>query len=359
MSRQAWTSVWAAAGFIVCVVLLTVVPVPYVVWAPGPTADTLGRDAAGEPVVRVTGTPVHQTTGRLDLTTVSVSQVDSRVGLVEAVIAWLRPGHDTLDRDVYYPPGTTQEEDRREKMLMMSTSRETARVAALAAAGRPATAGVVVAGVAVGGPGADRLRPGDFVLAVNGGTRPSDEAAAIGDLAAALATAPAEVTLRVRRSGVPDLDVVVRSRPGGTPEQRLGIDLANGWWSPVEVTYRIDEAIGGSSAGLVFALAIYDRIVPGDLLQGRHVAGTGTIDADGRVGAIGAIQSKVTAAHAAGASVFLVPADNCRDLAGITSTPGRVGNGPSAMRLVRVATLQEAISALQDLQRPDTEVAVC
>lgn len=363
MSRQSWASVAAAGGFILCVLLLAVVPVPYVTWAPGPTADTLGRDAAGQRLVEVTGVETEPTTGRLDLTTVSVSRVDTSVGLVEALLAWARPGFDTLDRNLYYPPGTTQEQDRAEKMLMMSTSRETARVAALAEAGRPATPGVVVVGVGVGGPAETVLRPGDFVLGIGPrggvtGARPEDEATGLAQLTAALAGSADGVTLRVRRDGQ-DLTVQVGVRDGATVEKRLGIDLANGWWSPVQVTYRIDEAIGGPSAGLVFALAVYDQLVPGDLLQGRHVAGTGTIAADGRVGSIGGIQSKITAARAAGASLFLVPADNCPDTVGITSSPGWVGEGGSAMRLVKVATLREAITALQALQRPDAKVETC
>jgi len=363
MSRQSWTAVWSAAAFIIGIVLLTVVPAPYVTWAPGPTADTLGRDAAGRPLVEVTGTTVQPTTGRLDLTTVSVSQVDARVGFLEAVIAWLRPGHDALDRDIYYPPGTTQQQDQQEKMLMMSTSRETARVAALAEAGQPATAGVVVAGVSVGGPAEQVLQPGDFLLGIGShgavGDRPRDEEAAAKALARTLADSPDEVTFRVRRDGEQDLEVRVPTRAGSSGEQRLGIDLANGWWSPVQVTYRIDEQIGGPSAGLVFAVAIYDQLVPGDLLQGRHVAGTGTISADGEVGAIGGIQSKITAARAAGATVFLVPAANCRDTAGLTSGPGVVGDGASAMRLVKVATLHDAVTALRTLQRPEGEVELC
>ncbi len=92
----------------------------------------------------------------------------------------------------------------------------------------------------------------------------------------------------------------------------------------------------------MFALAVYDRITPKDLLNQRSVAGTGTINSDGKVGPIGGIQEKVDGAQAAGAQVFLVPAANCRDLAGVKTT----------MTLIRVDTLDSAIRSLDALADP-------
>ncbi len=67
------------------------------------------------------------------------------------------------------------------------------------------------------------------------------------------------------------------------------------------------DDIGGPSAGPMTALAV-DALATGvDLTGGRTVAGTGTIDAQGRVGPVGGIAQKVAAASAAGASVMLVP----------------------------------------------------
>jgi PDZ domain-containing protein len=70
--------------------------------------------------------------------------------------------------------------------------------------------------------------------------------------------------------------------------------------------------VGGPSAGLVLALAIVDRLGPEDLTGGLVVAGTGTVGEDGRVGAVGGVAQKLTAALARdggrrSADVFLVP----------------------------------------------------
>ncbi|MBM7617519.1 PDZ domain-containing protein [Weissella uvarum] len=65
--------------------------------------------------------------------------------------------------------------------------------------------------------------------------------------------------------------------------------------------------IGGPSGGLMFALEMYDALSPVDLANGRQIAGTGSIDKNGRVGEIGGIDKKVIAAHEAGVKIFLAP----------------------------------------------------
>ena len=69
------------------------------------------------------------------------------------------------------------------------------------------------------------------------------------------------------------------------PERRRrssGSPWATGTEYAPEISFDFGQRIGGPSAGLVFALAIYDKITAGPLLDGQHVAGTGTITPDGR-----------------------------------------------------------------------------
>ena len=66
-------------------------------------------------------------------------------------------------------------------------------------------------------------------------------------------------------------------------------------------TINLGQDIGGPSAGLIFSLAIYDKITPGTLTGGRDIAGTGTIDVNGNVGEIGGIQQKIAGAYDDGA----------------------------------------------------------
>ena len=101
----------------------------------------------------------------------------------------------------------------------------------------------------------------------------------------------------------------------------------------------------------MFALAIYDKLTPGELLAGQHLGGTGTIDPEGTVGGIGGIQEKIAGAEQAGATTFLVPAPNCGDLAGVRTS----------MRLVRVDTLADAIRSVRALGTPGdtTQIPTC
>ena len=67
------------------------------------------------------------------------------------------------------------------------------------------------------------------------------------------------------------------------------------------------------------------------------MAGTGTIDADGKVGAIGGIRQKMAGARADGATVFLVPARNCAEA---------LPQVPDGLRLVKVTDVDDALSGM-------------
>jgi CRP-like cAMP-binding protein len=100
----------------------------------------------------------------------------------------------------------------------------------------------------------------------------------------------------------------------------------------VHATFR-RRAISGPSAGLIYALVLYDLLTPDDVARGRTVVATGSIDAAGGVGEIGFIREKSTSARRVRADVFLVPSGQTRELEG----RGRV---------VGVGRLRDAITAL-------------
>ncbi|MEV0849539.1 S16 family serine protease [Streptomyces sp. NPDC049954] len=113
--------------------------------------------------------------------------------------------------------------------------------------------------------------------------------------------------------------------------------------SEVKVTLRLAD-VGGPSAGLLFSLGIVDKLDGdgggGDLTGGRTIAGTGTITADGKVGAVGGVALKTQAARRDGATVFLVPKAECSDAR---------AELPKGLRLVPVTTLKGAVGSLRKL----------
>jgi len=336
MTRQTWTAFVSAFFFVGLAVLLAAMPVPFVSWSPGRTRDTLGS-VGSEPIIKVEGTETYPTGGRLDMTVVSVTPSNARLSLPQALQAYWMPHRDTLPRSAVYAPGQTVEDVEANEINTMKTSQEAAIVAALRVAGQPVVEMPVVFSVTVGGPAHNLLMPGDLISAVDGFNTMSQ----------------GEVTERVQDHEVGDkivfdtirngvaTRIIVTAAESSTQsgEPVVGISLSTGYRYQPKISFDLGQEIGGPSAGLVFALAIYDKITEGPLLGDRHVAGTGTIDPTGRVGPIGGIQEKVAGAERAGATIFLVPADNCGDVAGVQTD----------LSLVKVASLTEAVTAMQAL----------
>ncbi len=100
----------------------------------------------------------------------------------------------------------------------------------------------------------------------------------------------------------------------------------------------------------MFALGILDKLGPESLTGGLYIAGTGEISTAGDVGPIGGISQKVAAAEAKGADAFLVPDGNCEEAK---------GSAPDGIRLVRVATLQGALDALEALRTDGAPPPTC
>lgn len=116
---------------------------------------------------------------------------------------------------------------------------------------------------------------------------------------------------------------------------------------PKDVKVELNLAdVGGPSAGLLFSLGIVDKLdgdgSGGDLTGGRTIAGTGTITADGEVGAVGGVALKTQAARRDGATVFLVPEAECAEAQ---------SELPGGLRLVPVTSLTDAVNALRTLNR--------
>ena len=106
----------------------------------------------------------------------------------------------------------------------------------------------------------------------------------------------------------------------------------------------------------MFTLAIYTQLAEPDLRDGRIIAGTGTIEQDGKVGDIGGADKKVISAAKSGASIFFVP-NNPVDVEVLKEDPKAKTNYEEAkeaaekagldIEVVPVKTVQEAIDYLK------------
>lgn len=309
----------------------TVVQVPFVALGPGPTFNTLG-EVEGKQVVDISGTELDPTTGNLNMTTVSV-----RDGLTvfDAFGFWLSGRYGLVPREEVYPADRSRDEVREENAADFAQSEESAELAALHYLGEPVN--LEITDVATDGPSADLLHTGDLIVSVNG--TPVNTVGEVQRAVADLAPDTVVPIVVVRDGAEVTVPVTLGARPGHEDVGYLGITPTEKPDVPFTVDFNLAE-IGGPSAGLMFTLAVIDKLSPGELSGGEFVAGTGTIDSDGEVGPIGGIPYKLIAAREAGATTFLVPSQNCDE------ARQRV---PDGLRLVRVDDLDGAVDALDAL----------
>ncbi len=331
MSQRTVAALLAVPLLIGLFVVVGTQPLPYVTYRPGPSVDILGeRD--GKEIIEVSGAKVHRDDGELRLTTIYVDQPQEDVTLDELMRAWLDPSEAVYPYDSVYAPDETDESSDTQSAVQMVSSQDAAVATALTELGYDVEPEIEVLYVDEDLPAAGRLEVRDIVLAVGGA-----EISSTQDVVDAVDRAPEgrPITFDVRRDGR-ELTV------GVTPEivdgdKQIGVQLGPGFTFPFDVSVDIGDNIGGPSAGLMLSLAIYDTLTPGSLTGGAVVAGSGTIDAEGRTGAIGGVQQKIAGAQDAGAELFMVAADNC---------PNTVDLDPGDMRLVRVETMHDAVEAI-------------
>ncbi|MCW2830780.1 MAG: hypothetical protein JWP31_1472 [Aeromicrobium sp.] len=352
LSRRYITLVVAAVSLVALTCLAFLLPVPYVTEKPGPVFNTLGKfpDENGKPTFTFgKDVKTYPTSGTLDFTTVSVTRADSHVSLIDAVVSYLDPDVAVVPKSLVYPDEQSAEDATDQSAAQLDGSKDSSQVAALRAAGYTVTGRALVAVVVEGGAADGRLKVDDIITAVDGDTITSPDAV----VKTVSALTPGDtVQLTIERKGK-SRQVSLTTKPDEADPDvpRIGVSLGTKFRYPFTITNNVGRQIGGPSAGSMFALAIYDRLTPGQLTGGREIAGTGVISADGVIGPIGGVRQKMAGAEAAGAEVFLVPAANCAE-----ATDGDV----DGLKLVKITKLDDAISSLEALAKdPDAKVPAC
>jgi PDZ domain-containing protein len=247
--------------FLFLILILSLfIPLPFAIILPGPATDVLG------PVVKIPArftNKVPAPTGKLMLTTVSISTPNSKVLGFEVIVRWVQADGVVVPKSVIYEPNVDIEKVNKASLAEMDGSQNNAVVAAY-----------------------NYLNMTEPALA-------------------------------------PYL------RSGELSSKQVKFDLPN---------------TGGPSGGLIFALGIVEKLDSAQLVNGRMIAGTGTINKKGEVGPIGGIEDKLIGAKRAGATLFIAPIDNCVDITHI----------PDGLQIVAVSTLAQAVTLLK---KPAQELA--
>lgn len=342
--------------------IMFIIPMPYVVESPGPTFD-VGGSYRGTELLSVSGADpttgeevrvdsAHEKgDGRGELRMVTVSEQGGpgrRLNLVQLIHGRLSPNSRITPYSTAYPGEVTKDQVDSAQSWMMKSSQSTADVAAMEALGYAVPATTTIRGAAEGSDAAEKVRDGDVLVSITdeeGAVHPADSASMVFRLVKAT-PAGSVLTLRVKRDGE-ELDLPVTTIPDESHPQgsRLGVYLDVEARAPLDVRVNL-ESVGGPSAGLIFSLAIIDKLTDGDMTGGRVIAGTGTMSYDGEVGPIGGIVQKMHGAKRDGAEWFLAPARNCEET---------LGEAPDGLRVVAVSTLADAREAVEAIAAGDAE----
>jgi PDZ domain-containing protein len=315
--------VWVAAA--AALAAAAFLPLPYYSVGPGPVREVT-------PLITYEGMERYEPSGRIVLTTVRLY----RASPLQAVRTWLDADRVLVPDEEVYPEGTTEEREQERAISQMDQSKIDATYVVLrelTAYPRDHGEGALIESTLEECPADGVLYPGDVVLEIGGepvGSR--KEASRLID-----AAAPGErLRFLVEVDGQTEEVSFIKERCAEDEDRELvGVRLLSSF--PLEVAIASDE-VGGSSAGLMWAIGLYDLMTPEDLTEGRLVAGTGTIAINGDVYPIGGIRDKVVAAREAGAAIFFLPEENLAEL-------GDVDTGQ--MQLVPVSTFDEALEALR------------
>ena len=318
---------WSAFALVAALAFAAVlVRLPYYSIGPGPAREV-------EPLIHVEGPERYPSAGRFVMTTIEYRQLTA----LGALLAWIDPDQRIVEESVLFPGGETHEEEQRRSISEMDQSKIDATSVALRELGiypKRHGSGALIRGVVPGCSAEGELYPGDLIVSVNG--EPIDDAPQAGRVIEAIPSGRA-LSFEVRPLGESTSEDVrlVRRPCGGEDRPLVGVSMTDSF--PYDISIESGD-VGGPSAGLMWALGLYDLLTPGDLTGGRTIAGTGVISAGGRVGPIGGIEEKVVAADHVGADILVVPKGNIEAARGV--------DAPGA-RLVPVRSFDDALAFLE------------
>ena len=336
---------WPIAGVLFLLLLLAafVIRLPYYIEMPGTAEDIRS-------VMTVDG-KIDTKSGSYDFVTVAVKEATP----ADLIYAWMTPFTDIHSKQEM-TGGSSSEEFFRMNQFYMETSQNMAKYQGLKTAGKETEMeflGVYVMEVMEDSTFKGILNVTDTVIAVNDKTFKSSKelieyvgSQKIGDKVSVTYTEDGQT-----KTAEGKIIKLVNGKNG------IGISLIDRTEVKSDVPIEFATAgIGGPSAGMMFSLSIYTQVADPDLRQGRHIAGTGTINHDGTVGDIGGVDKKVVAADRAGAEIFFAP-DNPVTEEVKKNNPNAKSNYDEAvetakkiktkMKIVPVKTLQDAIDYLK------------
>lgn len=322
----------------------------YVVESPGPVFNVNGK-LKGKDIISVKNTNIPTTP--LAMTTVSVQGCDDKgITYWQLIKSELTSSDAVVERDSVCPKNISEKTVSQMNAAQMTGSQDSAVVAAWQLT-KPDAKFTLTVEQAVTDSAKQAFNKGDKLVSIVDADSKSVQITNYKQLREVLEklTPGKPIKLTVERGSATQEVSVVGAKPEDSSRKgaMLGITLNVNPPTGHEVTYAV-ENIGGPSAGMIFALDIAQRLEGKNYAGTTPVAGTGTIDLSGNVGAIGGIKQKMLGARDEGYKVFLAPVGNCADV---------VGNEPKGMTVIPVSTLSEARAAMQRVAAGQAPATTC
>ena len=342
--------IWLVISIAVLIITaLAFIRLPYVIESPGSAEDV-------SQFITVDGVN-QQDTGEFRVLTVYVEEA--------TVLTYLKrflPHHELFPEKQVFGDYTPEEFNLLQDFNMRN-ARSTAVQVAFEAAGKSVETkvnGIFVTKVDPSSELRDSLKIGDLIETING-RRVENTKESLEDLKEYLRSLnPGDtISLEVNRDGESVALEGTMKMDSRTHKAKLGFqgELDIEVQTTPEVQFD-SHGVSGPSGGLMFTLELYNILTNSHLKNGKNIAGTGTIEPDGKVGRIGGIDKKLIAAIEAGATIFLAPDDEITDemraydptiksnYEEVKEAAEKIG---ANIKIYPVKTLQDAIDILKSL----------
>lgn len=281
--------------FIFLIVFMVVIniPLPYYILAPGGVIDI--RD-------RIKIENKNETEGTLNL--LYVTEYEANVGMM--VMSYILKDWDTEKVEEVQLSNESMEEIAIRNKVMLENSMQNAILVAYNKSGNTVNIkgqeNIVIATTSDNG-----IKVGDKILRANG--IDIDNVETLREVIAKTDIGETIVLDVIREDKAEQINVKVT---GNDETKAVGVVVLTNYIYDVdpelELSFKATE--GGASGGLMIALNIYNSLTSEDITKGRRIAGTGTIDALGNVGAIDGVKYKIIGAHKNKMEIVFVPKDN-------------------------------------------------
>ncbi|TCZ80223.1 PDZ domain-containing protein [Paenibacillus albiflavus] len=333
--------------------ILFLIPLPYYIYKPGSAEEIKPM------VVLHDKSQTTEEKGTFMLTTVRAETAR----LATYLVALVHPYQELGLKESAYQPGESQSEYTQRQVYVMRSSQSDAIQAAYKHAQIPyhiSGDGVMVLRFVEGTLAASVLQTGDIITKLDDTSISSTD-----ELRQHLSTKkPGDsVNITYKRGNetlTSELKLSALKDTNGKETGQVGLGIMNP--ADLQSIRPEDESkeievnvgdIGGPSAGLMFSLEIYNQLVPEDITKGYRIAGTGTINPEGAVGAIGGIQHKIIAADREHAEIFFAPADYTTEqgykYTNYSDAAARAKQIGTKMKIVPVHSMDEALQYLASL----------